>query len=570
VSPRSILKQASLARMGHLRAHPFVAGLCVLLFFTAAFGPLHSRLGDGAFVVCNLLPLGFALLFGMRWGFTYAIVHSAWGVLLAGIVGLRLDRLISNGIPATIVTILLCVALGRIRDLTRSLRRELRERRRYEEELQQHKAHLESLVAERTHDLVRSNDQLRQEIAERARTETEKRELENSLKRAEKMEAIGLLAGSVAHDLNNMLNSIVLHPELLLLDLPEDSPLREGLTSIHKSGKRAAAVVADLLTMARRSITTRRVFNVNEVVSNLVASAEFSDLKARHPEVRVETNLAPDLLNIQGSPVHLSRAILNLALNSMEAIENGGHVTLSTTNVYVDKPSGKYELVPEGSYATLTIEDTGTGIAPEDLDRIFEPFYTKKVMGRSGTGLGMAIVWGTVKDHDGFIDVRSEQGRGTRVTLFLPATHEQPRTKVASVKIEDYRGHDEAILIVDDAKEQRELCTALLGRLGYKVASVSSGEEAVEYLKHNTVDLLVLDMIMDPGIDGLETYERIVQIKPRQRAVITSGFSETERVQRAQALGAGAFIRKPYTVEKIAVTVRDELQRGVRVPEAPT
>jgi signal transduction histidine kinase/ActR/RegA family two-component response regulator len=561
VSPRFTLKKSNLERIGRLRAHPFVAGFGLLLFFTAVFGPLHSRLGDGAFVLSNLLPLAFALLFGMRWGFTYAIVHSAWGIVLADLAGFRLERLISNGIPAITVTVLLCVALGRIRDLTQSLRRELRERRRYEEELQQHKAHLESLVAERTNDLVRSNEQLRQEIVERVRTETEKRELANSLKRAEKMEAIGLLAGSVAHDLNNILSSIVLHPELLLLDLPVDSPLREGLTAIHRSGKRAAAVVADLLTMARRSITTRQVLNMNEVVSSLLTSEEFSNLKSRHREVRVDMNLALDLLNIQGSPIHLSRAILNLTLNSFEAIENGGRVSLSTANIYVDRPSGKYERVPEGDYATLTIEDSGAGIAPDHLDRIFEPFYTNKVMGRSGTGLGMAIVWGIIKDHDGFIDVRSKQGRGTTVTLFLPATHAQLQINEAIEKIEDCHGHGESILIVDDIQVQRALCTSILTRLGYKVAAVSSGEEAVEYVKHNPVDLLVLDMIMDPGIDGLETYERIVKIKPGQRAVITSGFSETERVQRALALGAGAYIRKPYTIEAIAGAVRDEVER---------
>ena len=562
MSSRPTLKNPSQDRLERLRAHPSFAGLCLLLFFTAVFGPLHTRLGDGAFILSNLLPLGFALLFGMRWGFTYAIVHSVWGIALAGLAGFRIERLISNGIPATIVTILLSGAIGRIRDLTQSLRRELRERRRYEEELQQHKAHLESLVAERTNELVKSNEQLRQEIVERARTETEKLELANSLKRAEKMEAIGLLAGSVAHDLNNMLGSLVLYPELLLLDLPAHSPLREGLTAIHKSGKRAAAVVADLLTMARRSITTRQVLSLNEVVSTLTASAEFSDLKARHREVRVETKLAPDLRNIQGSPVHLSRALVNLTLNSMEAIENDGRVTLSTANVYIDRPAGRFERVPEGEYATLTIEDSGAGIAPEDLDRIFEPFYTNKVMGRSGTGLGMAIVWGIVKDHDGFIDVRSEQGRGTTVTLFLPATHQQLQVNEAIAKIEHYHGNGETILIVDDIQVQRALCTSILTRLGYKAASVSSGEEAVEYVKRNAIDLLVLDMIMDPGIDGLETYERIVQIKPGQRAVITSGFSETERVQRALALGAGAYIRKPYTIETIALAVRDELRRG--------
>jgi CheY-like chemotaxis protein len=173
----------------------------------------------------------------------------------------------------------------------------------------------------------------------------------------------------------------------------------------------------------------------------------------------------------------------------------------------------------------------------------------------------MAIVWGTVKDHQGFVDVHSETGTGTRVTLFLPATHEPVQRRPTSSSFEDCRGHGESILIVDDIELQRELGASLLTRLGYKVACASSGEEAVEHVKHKTVDLLVLDMIMDPGIDGLETYQRIVQIKPGQRAIITSGFSETERVRRAQALGAGTFIMKPYTAEAVAMAVRDELQR---------
>jgi signal transduction histidine kinase/ActR/RegA family two-component response regulator len=555
--------QMRLTRLARLRAHPIVASLCLLLLFIATFTPLHSRLGEGAFVLGNLFPLGFALVFGLRWGVTYTLVHFLCAVLLAGHAGFSFERLISNGIPSMIVTLLLSGALGRIRDLTHSLQRELRERRRYEQELQQHKAHLELLVAERTNELLVSNEQLRQEIAEHAQTETAKRDLENSLKRAEKMEAIGLLAGSVAHDLNNTLSCIVTTPELLLLELPEDSVLRDDLVSIRNSGKRAAEIVSDLLTMARRGITTRHVLDINDVLSTLLTSAELSNLKDRHPRVLVEAKLAAELVRVQGSPLHLSRAILNLVLNSMEAIEQGGRVTLSTRTVQVDEPAGHYERVPPGTYAAVTIEDDGTGIAPEDLDRIFEPFYTKKVMGRSGTGLGMAIVWGTVKDHSGFIDVCSEKGRGTTVTIFLPATQAQASVRVASAKLEDYRGQGQSVLIVDDLSVQRDLCTALLTKLGYTAISVASGEEAVAYVERTAVDLLVLDMIMDPGIDGLETYQRIVRKRPGQRAVITSGFSETERVQRAQALGAGAFIRKPYTIETLGVAVRDELRRRV-------
>ena len=192
------------------------------------------------------------------------------------------------------------------------------------------------------------------------------------------------------------------------------------------------------------------------------------------------------------------------------------------------------------------------------MERIFEPFYTKKVMGRSGTGLGMSVVWGTVKDHKGYVDVQSSEGKGTTFILYFPVTREKSASNEALLSIENYMGN-EKILIVDDVEEQRDIASGMLKKLGYSVTSVSSGEEAVEYMKDNSADMLVLDMIMDPGIDGLETYKRILESHPGQRAIIASGFSETERVKKAQRLGAGAYVKKPYLLEKIGMAVRIEL-----------
>ena len=544
-----------------IRSHPLVAGLCFLVVHSALFSVLYGRLEDGAFIICNILPLVFASLVGMRWGLGYAFVHVAQSMVLGGLVGANFDRFLSTGLLATMVMIILTGAIGRIRDLTITLKRELAERQRYARELQEHRAHLESLVEERTSDLVESNERLREEIDERAKTEQEKRRLEASLKRAEKMEAIGVLAGSVAHDLNNILGSLVGYPELLLMELPEDSPQREALVAIRDSGLKASAVVQDLLTMARRGVTSAEVLSLNEVVSSLMRSREILGLKAQHPEVQITANLARGLLNIHGSANHLSRAILNLVLNAVEALEHGGQVEVSTANVYVDTQASGYEVLAEGEYVTLTVADTGTGIAPEDLDRIFEPFYTKKVMGRSGTGLGMAIVWGIVKDHGGFIDVRSEPGRGTTITLLLPSTRSRPRMESPSARIEELRGSGESILVVDDVGVQRDLCVAMLKTLRYSATAVASGEEAVEHVKRSPVDLLVLDMVMAPGIDGLETYRRIIEIHPGQKAIIASGLSETRQVKDVQALGAGAYVRKPYSLEQIAVAIRDELRK---------
>ena len=182
-------------------------------------------------------------------------------------------------------------------------------------------------------------------------------------------------------------------------------------------------------------------------------------------------------------------------------------------------------------------------------------------MGRSGTGLGMAVVWGTVKDHKGYIDIESTEGEGTTFTIYFPVTREEPVKDESLLSIDDYMGRGESVLVVDDVAEQREIASKMLIKLGYSVTSVPSGEEAVEYVRNNSIDLLVLDMIMAPGIDGLDTYKRILQLHPGQKAIMASGFSETDRVKEAQKLGAGAYIRKPYTMGKIGLAIKKELEK---------
>jgi CheY-like chemotaxis protein len=182
-------------------------------------------------------------------------------------------------------------------------------------------------------------------------------------------------------------------------------------------------------------------------------------------------------------------------------------------------------------------------------------------MGRSGTGLGLAVVWGTVKDHNGYINVESEEGKGTTFTLFFPVTREETIKEMLSASITEYMGKDEAILIVDDIKGQRELASRMLTKLNYRASAVASGEEAVEYLRTHKADLVILDMIMDPGMDGLDTYRNILETRPEQKAIIVSGFSESDRVREAQKLGAGAYVRKPYVLERLGMAIRKEIER---------
>ena len=400
------------------------------------------------------------------------------------------------------------------------------------------------------------------DITKRKHMEEEQRKLTAQLERTRRLDAVGTLAGGVAHDLNNILSGVVSYPELLLMDLPDDSPLKKPIQTIKKSGEKAAAIVQDLLTLARRGIPVTEVVNLNNIITEYLESPEYEKLKLYHPTVQVETDLETDLLNIAGSPVHLSNTIMNLISNASEAMPNGGDISISAKNQYNDKPIRGYDHVAEGDYVVLSVSDNGVGISPEHTERIFEPFYTKKAMGRSGTGLGMAVVWGTIKDHKGYIDVQSTEGKGTTFTLYLPVTRKEAAGDKPMMRTEGYMGKGESILIVDDVEEQREIASGILNKLGYSVTSVSSGEEAVAYLKKHTTDLIVLDMIMAPGIDGLETYRRILESHPKQKAIIASGFSETERVKEAKRLGAGAYVRKPYVLQKIGIAVRNELDQA--------
>ncbi len=426
---------------------------------------------------------------------------------------------------------------------------------------------LEQRVETRTRELRKINRDLEQEIAVREK-------LSAQLKQAEKMEAIGSLAAGVAHDLNNILSGLVGYPELVLMDLPKDSSLRAPIQTIKNSGEKAAAVVQDLLTLARRGVADKAVLDLNALVRDYLESPECLALREAHPHVRITTALEEDLLNVLAPGVHLTKTLMNLVANAAEALLVPGEITIATANRYVDQPLKGYETVTEGEYVLLTVQDTGVGIDPADCQHIFEPFFTKKQLGRSGTGLGMTVVWSTIKDLDGFVDVHSAEGQGTRFDLYLPVTRLEMTAVPRRVTIEDYRG-SEAILVVDDVAEQREIAARMLSKLGYTVSTVASGEEALDFLRETKVDILILDMIMDPGIDGCETFRRIIRRHPGQKAIVASGFSESERVREIQRLGVGTYLKKPYTLEKIAMAVRRELARpvpdaGAERPDAKT
>lgn len=400
------------------------------------------------------------------------------------------------------------------------------------------------------------------DVTAQMNAEEEKRAMELRLQRARKMETIGLMAGGIAHDLNNILSAIVGYPDLLLLQLSRDSELRKPLGAIKSAGERAATIVEDLLTVARGVASAKNSAHLNTLIEEYLESPEFCQLQEIYPYIRFERDFSRDIPAILCSPVHVKKCIMNLATNGAEAIETTGSVRFATRSCTPDADWLNSHGLENTTYIVLSISDNGTGIPEKDLKHIFEPFYTKKVMGkRSGTGLGLSVVWNTMKEHGGAVFVSSDAS-GTVFELYFPIANELQDSSVVTTDQTKLQGNGEKILVVDDEPQQRDLATKMLEHFGYTVTSRSSGEEAINYLQDNHADVILLDMIMDPGINGRETYRLIKDMKPEQKAIIASGFSENIDVKEAILMGAGKYLKKPYTMVELAKAVQQELQSG--------
>lgn len=389
---------------------------------------------------------------------------------------------------------------------------------------------------------------------------TERKRLKEQLQQAQRMEGIGRLAAGIAHDLNNILSGIVTMPELLLFDLEQDSPIRAPLLLIQQSGENAAVIVQDMLSIAGSRLTMDKVLDPILLVKSFILSPESMKLQQTHPGIRIRLHLNDGIWNIKGSQVHLSQALMNLVKNGADAIEGEGDIVIEVNNITLESSGGHYETIPPGKYVSLSVQDSGLGIPLEKIPFIFEPFYTKKVLGRSGTGLGMVIVWNTAKEHKGYIDIISNVGSGTEVRMYFPATQKRICPSADVVDLNSLKGNGELILIVDDIGEQRSIATSILEKLNYRVRSVSGGLEAIDFLKLQKVDLILIDMLMEPGINGLETSKRIFSLYPDMIILIASGYAENEMVSQALDLGARQYLKKPYSIEALGSAVRNNLQ----------
>ena len=385
---------------------------------------------------------------------------------------------------------------------------------------------------------------------------------EKQLKEWEKLKNIGVIAGSVAHDLNNILAGMATYPEVLTMNNALPSGVRESLEIIKESGQKASCVVSDLLTISRGIKADRQIMNVNRVVQRFMAAPEFENIQQANPETSLEVNLDPELLNISGSYIHIEKAIMNLLEHCFERVfsTEDGNIVLTTANFYVNETNVLYteKDMPTGEYVMLEVSDNGPDWPKHCLKRIFDPFFVQKELGLPGTGLGLTVVLNTVQDHRGDVQVASSP-HGTRFTMLLPAIRAEIVAASEPLSLDQITGNGETILVVDDLSTQRKIAEAILNRLNYRVFSVAEGFSAIEFVKQTPVDLILMDVFLGPGLSGLEALRQIREINPGQKAVIASGHSESEEVLKVQEFGKDTFIKKPFTVMDMGIAVKEEL-----------
>jgi CheY-like chemotaxis protein len=344
------------------------------------------------------------------------------------------------------------------------------------------------------------------------------------------------------------------YPDFIRDELPPDHKALPYLDDMERAARKIADINQELLTLSRRGFYNRVIMDLNPIVLRTI-----KEIQPLASEVAYDTKLPEDLMPIKGGNAQIHRILNNLLMNAADAVQNTGRITVTTENYYADDTAVAFGRVPKGEYVKMTVTDTGCGIPEEIAQKIFDPFFTTKTTDKTrGSGLGLSVVDSVMKDHDGYIDMKSTVGQGSSFYLYFPIA----RDRISNGdELVDNIGGNETVLIIDDDRIQREVSAAMLGKLGYKVTTIESGEKAVDLLRKTPHDLLILDMIMPPGIDGAETYRRVLAINPDQKAIIVSGFSESKQTIETQRLGAGAFIKKPLSKVMIAAAVRKELDR---------
>ncbi len=402
-------------------------------------------------------------------------------------------------------------------------------------------------IRKQNKELIELNEKLKKDIELRIKVENELKKSKQIVERLKRMESLALLAGGVAHDLNNILSGIVVYPEMLLMSGENlTKKQKKILNSLIKAGDRAARVVGDLLDVTRTIEFTTEIINLNDLIREFLNSLEFKNLLNVNKEIILETNFEKDLYLIEGSKVHITKAIMNLISNAIDSIESKGKIKISTKNLHLKSSLKNFMEIPPNKYAIIEIEDTGKGIPDEILDRIFEPFFTTKKQGKSGTGLGLFIVWNTIKAHNGYVDVNSSP-KGTKFTLYFPKTDKKP----TEIKKDDGKlidGNNEKIVVIEDEEEQQEIFRYILEYLNFSPVIFEKNKDAIEFLKVNSSSIVILKGINE----GYKLAEEILKINPDQKILIVSDYVSDELIKKFKTLGIKQFISKPISVNSLS------------------
>ena len=430
--------------------------------------------------------------------------------------------------------------------------RDITERKRFEEELRRTADELELRVQSRTAALARANEILREEISERNRAEEQRRRLEEEIRAAHKMEAVGRLAGGVAHDFNNLLTVIIGRCEVLLGRLSGNHPMRAELLLIHDAAQKAASVTRQLMAFGRKQVLQPKVLNLNAVIRNM--DIMLQSLISENVDLLL--NLSDGLWSVEADKGQIEQVLMNLVVNALDAMPEGGKLEVQTTNVHLEKTTSPGLDLESGRYVMFSVQDTGRGMDQETLSHIFEPFFTTKDKSK-GTGLGLSTVYGIVTQSGGYISATSQPGQGTTFRVYLPG-FEASAEPLETSQMEAPHG-SETILVAEDADLIRRLTREILEVRGYNVIEASDGEEALQICKSyvGTIHLTLSDVIM-PGMNGRELAEQAVRLRPDMKVLLMSGYAD--EITRSGYIHPGFhFIEKPFTSNSLALKVREVL-----------
>jgi two-component system, cell cycle sensor histidine kinase and response regulator CckA len=392
------------------------------------------------------------------------------------------------------------------------------------------------------------------DVTEYKRAEEEKIQLQGQLMQAQKMEAVGTLAGGIAHDFNNLLQAVQGYAELLLLSKKEREEGYRELHEIRRAATRGGELIRRLLTFSRKLESNLQPVDLNLILEDVRLLLERTIPRM----IKIELHVTGNLHHVNADASQLEQILMNLAVNARDAMPDGGTLRIETKNVVLDEEicRSRPELTP-GKYVLLQAADTGQGMDTTTLENIFDPFFTTKEVGK-GTGLGLAMVYGIVKNHHGHISCFSKPGEGTTFEIYLPAVEDSVGSATIITRDEVLRGGRETVLFVDDDDSLRDLGKQILQKYGYTVMSAPDGESALQIYHEfkDRIDLVVLDLIM-PGIGGMTCLQKLLEINPEAKVIMASGYSVGGQTEKSKERGAKAFMQKPYDVQEMAKVVRE-------------